>query len=163
MIFFKKLFYLITGRYSYSHLSSKKEYYNSRLINHELRKVSEIDHKLITTYPRFTIYELKSEGNTKELIFDTSDSYWINYNFNIFELWNGQSLITDRKFKFKNKIFIIKDIQIDFLSDFDDYSIPSPFGHYHSEAYIGRDVPYNIQIIIKVKKELPDHSDISLQ
>ena len=150
MIFLKKLFHSITGRYSSSYLSSKKEYYNSRLINHELRKVSEIDHKLITTYPRFTIYELNVEENTKELIFDSSDSYCINYDFNIFELWNGQSLIINKKFRFKNKIFIIKDIQVDFLSHFDDYSIPSPSGHYHSEAYEGRNIPYNIQIIIKV-------------
>lgn len=150
MNYLKKLFNLITRRYSSSYLSSKKEYYNSRLINQELRKVSEIDHKLITTYPRFTIYEINVEENTKELIFDSSDSYRINYDFNIFDHWNGKTLSVDRKFKFKNKFLMVKDIQVDMLSQFDDYSIPSPFGHYHSEAYEGRDIPYNIQIIIKV-------------
>jgi hypothetical protein len=110
------------------------------------KKVSEISSDKIGTYPRITIYEMIQEE--EKIIFDSSDFNIINKTFGT---WEGtqQSFREDYKFEFKGSSYRTKDVRLDFMCIFDDYS--SSFIK-HTDVYEGSDTPYNLQIIVKAIK-----------
>jgi len=54
--------------------------------------------------------------------------------------------------KFKGEEYLVTKVRVDFLDIFDDYSI-NQFGGRHTKVYEGRDVPYNIRIIVETKRK----------
>jgi hypothetical protein len=149
---FKRIYWAITERSVYSFLQSKEdhssEYFTSRLA----QKISNINEERIPTYPRITIFNKSVKDKNKQLIFDSSDFAIINKTLGVFDRWNGLSYESGKEITVNSNELIVIRIKVDFLSVFDDYSQPSPLGHRHSQVYEGKDVPYNIQIIIEVKE-----------
>lgn len=134
-----------------SFLSSKKEDASNYVTKNVHQKVSEIDAIRIPTYPRFTIYDLSVEGRENQLIFDSSDFLVINKAFGLLDGSNYNTILNEKYLKFKGEEYLVTKVQVDFLDIFDDYSI-NRFGGRHTKVYEGRDVPYNIQIIVEVRK-----------
>ena len=108
----------------------------------EFKKVSDFSSKQIPFYIRFTIYELI--GKSEELVFDSSDYSIINRTFGAFDDIQ-QTFIEGGEFQFKDKLYSTEFVKVDFLSIIDDYHMG------HTKIYEGLDIPYNIQIIIKLK------------
>lgn len=135
-----------------SFLSSNKESLSSYSIKNVPQKVTEIDAISIPTYPRFTIYDLSAEEREQQIIFDSSDLLVISKAFGIFDGFNHNTILAEQYLKFKGEEYLVTKVQVDFLDIFDDYSI-NPFGGRHTKVYEGRDVPYNIQIIVETTRK----------
>ena len=115
-----------------------------------LKKVSEISNKDISTYPRITIYDYTENNEMKSKpIFDSSDYKVINKIFGTFDNIQ-QSFIEGGELIFKEKEYITKNVRVDLLSIFDDYS----FTRYNLIKNVSKDTltPYNIQIIVHVSE-----------
>lgn len=140
------------GKKGKSFLSSKKEDVSSYRTKNVPQKVSEIDAIKIPTYPRFTIYDLSVEEREQQLIFDSSDFLVISKAFGLLDGFNYNTILNERYLKFKGEEYLVTKVQVDFLDIFDDYSI-NPFGGRHTKVYEGRDVPYNIQIIVETSRK----------
>lgn len=133
-----------------SFLTSKKEEsrYSTKNI---LQKISDIDASKIPTYPRFTMYDMGSEDDrARQIIFDSSDFTIINEAFGVFGSFYGNTLLNEKIIELNGVKYVIDKVQVDFLNVFDDYSA-NLFGGKHTEVYRGKDVPYNIQIIIEAR------------
>jgi hypothetical protein len=151
----KKKSFLSSKKEPISKYSSYAPYENSEISIPQ--KISEIDPLRIPTYPRFTVYDFSVDK--EQLIFDSSDFSIIIKAFGLVDKFNNTlpypdnlySILTGRYLNLKGKKYWITDVEIDFLDIFDDYSI-NPFGR-HTKVYEGRDVPYNIQIIIKTNRK----------
>jgi hypothetical protein len=139
------------GKKGQSFLKAKKEGVSTYLSQNVAQKIAEIDADRIPTYPRFTIYELNIQGNSRrKLIFDSSDFIVINTAFGIIGNYNFNSILAGKNIIIRESECVVESVRIDFLDIFDDYSI-NPFGYKHTDVYEGKDVPYNIQIILEVR------------
>jgi hypothetical protein len=147
---FKRIFWALTEKDASTFLRSKEDNDSEYFSNRVCKKASEVEASRISTYPRFTVFDKSIQKKEDQLIFDSSDFFVINKTFGIFDDWKGVSIVNERRFKFRDKEYIVTKVQVDFLGIFDDYTMLSPFGHRHSEVYEGEDTPYNIQIFIEV-------------
>lgn len=126
--------------------SSGNEKFLHGITFYDNKKVNEIKPNKIITYPRISIFEKNQNQHIGEMIFDSSDFWYIN------------NILTDSiryfakgaKFKYKDFKYEIVEIKVDVLEHFDDYSLKTKDNHNHSTAYFGDDIPYNIQILIFV-------------
>lgn len=142
----------LDGKKGKSFLSSNKENVSSYRTKNIPQKATEIDAIRIPTYPRFTIYDLSVEEREQQLIFDSSDFLVISKAFGLLDGLNYNTILTEQYLKFKGEEYLVTKVQVDFLDIFDDYSI-NPFGGRHTKVYEGRDVPYNIQIIVETTRK----------
>lgn len=111
------------------------------------KKVSEIKHNKITTYPRVSLYENEPNSkNGKRRIFDSSDFWYVNNSFGK----SVKSLRVGNRLNFNDNIYEITEINVDILDIFDDYSTKFRDNSNHTSEYIGENTPYNIQIFITV-------------
>ena len=128
--------------------SSGKEKTLHGITFYDNKKVNEIKYNKIITYPRISIFEKKLNEHNAKIIFDSSDFWYIN---NV--LANSVSQFSKGvKFELKDFKYEIIDIKVDVLEHFDDYSLKNKDNNNHSTAYLGEDIPYNIQIQIFVIK-----------
>lgn len=140
------------GKKGKSFLSSKKEDVSSYRTKKVPQKVSDINADRIPTYPRFTIYEWRVDAKERQIIFDSSDFLVINKAFGLLDGFNYNTILTEQHLNFKGDEYLVTKLQVDFLDIFDDYSI-NPLGNRHTKVYEGRDVPYNIQVIVETKRK----------
>ncbi len=118
----------------------------------EYKKVVESDSDKIAIYPRITIRDIELDSdwkNPKRVIFDSSDFIVINKTFGAFDNLQ-ESFSVGNKFKFKNKELLAEKVQVDFMNIYDDYS--GGIISKHTDAYEGKDTPYNIQIIVWARR-----------
>jgi hypothetical protein len=111
-------------------------------------KVTEKCSKYIPVYPRVTIKEgdVLFFGKQEDLLFDSSDFNVVNEALGSLN-GVGASITIGSELKLKSKSYRVEEFQVDFLNFFDDYS-----GMYgHTPVYKGDNVPYNIQISIRVR------------
>lgn len=138
----------------------------------DYKKVVESDSDKIAIYPRITIRDIEIEEKwnneisvkknisevstatkesfySKHIIFDSSDFIVINKTFGVFD--NLQESFTQgKKFKFKDGQLLAEKVQVDFMNIYDDYS--GGIMSKHTNAYEGKDTPYNIQIIVWARR-----------
>jgi hypothetical protein len=116
------------------------------------KKVKEFDSDWIGIYPRITIRDVELESdwkNPKHIIFDSSDFIVINKTFGAFDNLQ-ESFSQGKKIKFKNTELLTERVQVDFMNIYDDYS--GGLISKHTDAYEGKDTPYNIQIIVFARR-----------
>ncbi|MBF2708265.1 hypothetical protein [Flavobacterium soyangense] len=149
----RELYWKITGRDASFFLRSTKDKTSGYTISAVHKQIDKINDRRISTYPRFTIFDVDKSVNVDKVIFDSSDFYEINNSFGNYDSNFGISIIKDRKIWIDDFEYIVSNVKIDFLTIFDDYSIYGPLGSkVHTNVYKGRDVPYNVQIFIDVSK-----------
>lgn len=127
----------------FSSTKDKSDYFSRNMP----RKISDIDFNDIKTYPRFSVWNYVVGENEPHVIFDSSDISVIQENFNFVNLI---SIKSNRHLKIKGQFYDITNIQVDLLDIFDDYNI-NPISKTLPQAFEGRKIPYNIQIIIETK------------
>lgn len=113
---------------------------------YDLKKVSTINENKIYAYPRFSIFEKTNEEN---LIFDSSDFWIIN---NLLATDCTKDFTIGYVFEYEYFKYKIENIKVSIMDVFDDYSTIFSNGNNHSKVYLGKDTPYNIQILIYVNK-----------
>lgn len=109
------------------------------------RKTNQFTNKDIPFYVRFTLYE--TTESDKKMIFDSSDYSVINEKFGTFT-GIQQAFEVGGNFKLNEITYNVESVQVDMMELFDDYS------NGHTKAYVGDDIPYNIQVFAKLKKNL---------
>lgn len=119
----------------------------------EFKKVSEVDSRKISTYPRFTIFDItgiEAIANhpldmAGKIVFDSSDFEVINQTFGAFEGLQ-HNFAKGLVFNYNEAKYITEKVRVDFLNIFDDYHMGN------TENYSGKKTPYNLQIIVTVKQ-----------
>jgi len=147
MLILRVFFDMIFDMQDYFTSTEEKDSIKNPFHFKEFKKVVEDDAKKISIYPRITIWRVPSH----ELIFDSSDFAIINKTFGTFNDIS-QSFAVGEEFKFKDTTLIAEKVKVDLLSFYDDY-VGGTLGGGHTKVYEGRDIPYNIQVIIWVKED----------
>lgn len=107
------------------------------------RKTNQFTNKDIPFYVRFTLYEITVSD--RKMIFDSSDYSLINEKFGTFA-GIQQAFQIGHNFKLNEITYNVESVQVDMMELFDDYS------NGHTKAYVGEDIPYNIQVFAELKK-----------
>ncbi len=104
--------------------------------------VKKVNTSKILSYPRLSI----RDEDEKDYIFDASDIKEINKEF------PDETILCHFKvggpMYYRNKQYVIQEIKIDILKEFIDYY------HGTTKNFTGEEIPYNIQIFIKVIKSV---------
>lgn len=108
------------------------------------RKTNQFTNKDIPFYVRFTLYE--TTESDRKMIFDSSDYSVINEKFGTFT-GIQQAFQVGYNFKLNEINYNVESVQVDMMELFDDYS------NGHTKAYIGNDIPYNIQVFAELKRD----------
>jgi hypothetical protein len=106
-------------------------------------EVKNITNKDVPIYPRFSIF-LGNSFVSGQVVFDSSDFEVINRTFKTVE-GKRPSLLINKTICLYGVDYKIKNIVIDLIDAFDDYSVAS-----HTKVYEGIDIPYHIQIFLYV-------------
>jgi tetratricopeptide (TPR) repeat protein len=104
----------------------------------KFKKILDIDYKDALIYPRFKFCYV-DKPNIESGIFETSD-----YK-KVFEIFGNESLGIGSIIGYNSKNYEIADITIDILEVVIDYS------NGHTDYYIGKSIPFQIEITIYVK------------
>lgn len=113
----------------------------------DFKKVPNVDPQKISTYPRITFFDVtKNYQEDGRVLFDSSDFESVNKVLGTAIDDYQPALEIGRELSLFEKKYSIENIRVDYLSIFDDYSFTG-----HTEGYKGKDVPYQIQISVRVK------------
>ncbi len=108
------------------------------------RKTNQFTNKDIPFYVRFTLYD--TTESDRKMIFDSSDYSVINEKFGTF-IGIQQAFQVGYNFKLNEINYNVESVQVDMMELFDDYS------NGHTDAYVGNDIPYNIQVFAELKRD----------
>ena len=135
--------YFVVPKTPSSHFKSKRG--ESLIAPANYKEVKDVWSWRVSVYPRISIYDIESgEDHTGELIFDSSDFDIINEAFGTIEGFQ-ETLQPGKEFRFRDRIMLADDVQVDFMCLFDDYD------HGWTRVHEGENTPYNIQIFVRGK------------
>jgi len=124
------------SKYLRSYKDEKSQNYSA---TKEFVLTKKVGNQIISTYPRFTIY---NHLDLQELFFDSSDFEIINKSFGTIKGMQ-QNIFEKNVISINGVMYGVEYVKISFMNLFDDYSLLG-----HTEIYEGIDTPYNIQIIL---------------